>query len=79
MMEKMGGDGCSEEEEMMTAFKVFDKDGSGTISHNEMKQVMKNLGEKLTDEEIDELIKEADKDNDGEVDYKEFVAMMNAN
>lgn len=37
---------------------------------------MHNLGEKLTDEEIAEMIREADADGDGEVDYNEFVKMM---
>eukprot|EP00116_Pleurobrachia_bachei_P010871 sb/3471133/ len=46
--------------------KVFDTDGSGKISAQELKKVMLNLGEKLTDEEIDEMIREADTDGDGE-------------
>ena len=37
---------------------------------------MTNLGEKLTDEEVDEMIREADVDGDGEVNYEEFVKMM---
>ena len=37
---------------------------------------MANLGEKLTDEEVDEMIREADIDGDGQVNYEEFVAMM---
>ena len=39
-------------------------------SHEELRNVMTNLGEKLTDEEIDDMIKEADVDNDGQVDYQ---------
>jgi len=66
------------EEELHEAFKVFDKDGNGTISAAELRHVMTNLGEKLTDEEVDEMIREADVDGDGEVNYEEFVKMMMA-
>ena len=58
------------EEELVEAFKVFDKDGNGFISAAELRHVMTNLGEKLTDEEVDEMIREADVDGDGEIDYK---------
>lgn len=54
--------------ETRAAFNVFDKDGSGTISADELRQVMKSLGENLTDEEIDEMIREADKDKNGTID-----------
>ena len=37
---------------------------------------MTNLGEKLTEEEVDEMIREADIDGDGQVSYEEFVTMM---
>jgi calmodulin len=64
------------EEELKEAFKVFDKDGNGFISAAELRHVMTNLGEKLTDEEVDEMIREADVDGDGQVNYDEFVKMM---
>nr|TKS03730.1 calmodulin 8 family protein [Populus alba] len=57
-------------------FKVFDKDQNGYISANELRHVMINLGEKLTDEEVEQMIKEADLDGDGQVNYDEFVKMM---
>ena len=68
MMAKKRKEG-NEEEELREAFKVFDKDGNGVISADELRHVMTNLGEKLTDEEITEMIKEADTNNDGHVDY----------
>lgn len=64
------------EEEIKVAFRVFDKDGNGYISGAELRQVMTNLGEALTDEEIEEMIGEADIDGDNQVNYEEFVKMM---
>jgi len=62
--------------ETRAAFDVFDRDGSGTISADELRQVMKSLGENLTDQEIDEMIREADKDRNGTIDYEEFVQLL---
>ncbi|KAB0387791.1 hypothetical protein FD755_002747 [Muntiacus reevesi] len=62
------------EEEIIEAFRVFEKDGSAA----ELRHVMTNLGGKLTDEEVDEMIREADIDGDGQVNYEEFVQMMTA-
>lgn len=61
-------------QEVLEAFKVFDKDGSGKISAEELRQVMTSLGEKLTDKEVDEMMKEADTNGDGEIDYEEFIS-----
>ena len=57
---------------------MFDKDGNGFISAAELRHIMTNLGEKLTDEEVDEMIREADIDGDGQINYEEFVKMMMA-
>jgi len=78
MSTKMSSD-VDQDQEMRDAFKVFDRDGSGSISAKELRHVMANLGEKMTDEEIDEMIREADIDGDGEIDYEEFVVMMSPN
>ena len=50
------------EEELVEAFKVSDRDGNGFLSTAELRHVMMNLGEKLIDEEVDEMIREADVD-----------------
>nr|CCA27181.1 PREDICTED: similar to calmodulin putative [Albugo laibachii Nc14] len=67
------------EEEIAEAFQVFDKDGNGYISAAELRHIMTNLGEKLTDEEVDEMILEADINKDGLIEYKEFVRKLMAN
>ncbi|KAG2288717.1 hypothetical protein Bca52824_048321 [Brassica carinata] len=66
------------EEELKEAFRVFDKDQNGFISAAELRHVMTNLGEKLTDEEVDEMVREADVDGDGQINYDEFVKVMMA-
>ena len=61
------------EKEMREAFRVFDMDGNGLISPDELKQVMLSLvlreEEELTDGEVDEMLREVDTDGDGQVSY----------
>ena len=60
-------------DEIHEIFKVFDKEGNGFISVAELSHVMTNLlGEELTEEEVEEMIKEADVDGDGQVSYEDF-------
>ncbi|KAH0454198.1 hypothetical protein IEQ34_016122 [Dendrobium chrysotoxum] len=55
----------NKEDELKEVFKVFDRDQNGFISATELKNVLISLGEKLTDEEAEQMIKEADFDGDG--------------
>ncbi|XP_035779162.1 caltractin-like [Anopheles albimanus] len=63
-------------EEILKAFRLFDDDETGTISFKNLKRVAKELGENLTDEELQEMIDEADRDGDGEVNQEEFLRIM---
>jgi len=57
-------------EQIRQAFAMMDKDGSGKVSATELKNIMRSIGEKLSDDDIDEIIRELDMDGDGEVDYE---------
>ncbi|GAN06811.1 calmodulin [Mucor ambiguus] len=78
IMSRMKGNDETEND-LLEAFKVFDKDQDGSITQDELRSVMSNLGQKLTSQELDEMIKEADTDGDGKINYKEFVKMMGTN
>nr|GEU98256.1 calcium-dependent protein kinase 26-like [Tanacetum cinerariifolium] len=62
------------DDHLFAAFSYFDKDGSGYITLDELQQACKEFG--LDDVHLEEIIKEADQNNDGRIDYNEFVAMM---
>ena len=64
------------QEEIAEAFRIFDKDGNGFISAQELANVMTSLGERLTEAEINEMIKEADLDQDGQISLDEFKQLM---
>ena len=70
MMARQMKSPVDEEIELRESFKVFDKNGDGYISASELRQVMTTLGEKLTDDEVYEMIREADVDGDGQVNYE---------
>lgn len=63
-------------EEILKAFRLFDDDETGKISFKNLKRVANELGENLTDEELQEMIDEADRDGDGEVNEEEFLRIM---
>lgn len=64
------------EDELRNAFHVFDKDGSGTISASEMREVLKTLGEDLSEKEINEIMSAADTDGDKSIDCELFFFLF---
>ena len=57
-------------------FKMFDKEQTGYISASGIKYMMTNLGEKLTDREVKEMLNCADTEESDKISYEEFVKMM---
>ncbi|XP_033248233.1 neo-calmodulin-like [Drosophila miranda] len=64
------------EESLLLGFKIFDRDDNGYISTLELKTTMMMLGEKVTDEEVREIMAEIDQDHDGRISYAEFLSAM---
>ena len=60
-------------EDFVKAFQVFDKDNTGKVSVGDLRYMLTGLGEKLTDEEVDELLKGIEVDSEGQIDYKKFI------
>ena len=63
-------------QEIKKAFKLFDDDNTGKISLRNLKRVAKEIGEDMDDEELQAMISEFDLDQDGEIDEKEFISIM---
>ena len=76
LMVNKAGDCTLSLQDVRDAFIVFDKDRSGFIEVDELQDLMMNLGEKLTREEVQAMMKLADINKDGKIDYHEFVNMM---
>jgi len=62
------------EAELQETFKHFNPSGKG-FTAQDLKRVAAEIGEKLSDEEINEMLKEADLDKDGLINYQEFLKM----
>ncbi|KAM3128217.1 hypothetical protein pb186bvf_019700 [Paramecium bursaria] len=64
------------QDEIVRAFKLFDDDCSGKITLKKLKKVAKELGENLSDQELQAMIDEFDKDGDGQINIDEFLSIM---
>eukprot|EP00057_Strongylocentrotus_purpuratus_P031829 XP_785794.1 PREDICTED: myosin-2 essential light chain [Strongylocentrotus purpuratus] len=63
------------QDEFIEGLRVFDQEGNGSINLAELRHVLTNLGEKMTDEEVDSLVGGCE-DAQGQVNYEEFVKMV---
>ncbi|KAG9396213.1 Calmodulin-like protein [Carpediemonas membranifera] len=63
-------------EEMLKAFRLFDDDSTGRITLKNLKRVAKELGENMTDDELQAMVDEFDRDGSGDINQEEFLAIM---
>lgn len=64
------------DQEIKEAFQAFDLDHNNFVGAAEIRHVLINIGENVTDEEVDEMIRMCDKDGDGQVSFEEFYEMV---
>ncbi|CAD5209671.1 unnamed protein product [Bursaphelenchus xylophilus] len=67
------------EDDLRGIFREFDLNGDGYIQKNELKAVMTKMGQSPTEEELNAMFNTADKDNDGNIDFNEFLTIARAN
>lgn len=63
-------------EDLLAAFRVFDKDANGFITRDELKMAMEMIGEPVSEAQLDSMIRATDTDNDGRINYEEFVTIL---
>ncbi|KAK3093118.1 hypothetical protein FSP39_011310 [Pinctada imbricata] len=69
MMEENYKDISTVEAELLAAFRVFDMDHNGYIESSELRKVLKDLGEQLSEQEVEKIIQDYDLDGDGKINY----------
>ena len=68
----------STEEDLVEAFKTFDHEGLGFAMQGELRQMLATLGDTMTEDEIDEFIKESNADPSGRINYEDFAKALAA-
>ena len=61
---------------LKAAFSVFDTSGDGFISAEEMRRIMINVGEPVTLDDVEQVIRKVDIDGDGVINYEEFTKVI---
>ncbi|EGC32524.1 hypothetical protein DICPUDRAFT_81641 [Dictyostelium purpureum] len=65
-----------DEREIIEAFQVFDKDGKGLIGASDLRHILTNLGERLNEDQVEEMLRQAVGAGDGAINYEPFVRNM---
>mmetsp|Transcript_24345 Transcript_24345/g.41895 ORF Transcript_24345/g.41895 Transcript_24345/m.41895 type:complete len:164 (-) Transcript_24345:1032-1523(-) len=60
-------------------FKLFDKDGDGRLSKRDLADVMKKLGQSMTEDQLQKLVMDVGKDGNGDIEFSDFLAVMTKN
>lgn len=66
----------SQKKEYTQAFEIFDKNKDGMISRQELKTIMRSLGQNPTEDDIEEMLLNVDRDKDGQISYDEFMKII---
>ena len=69
----------NQREQLKKRFNELDKDHSGKLEKDEIRDVVKKTNPNVSDQEIDDLIKQADKNGDGLIDFEEFLTLVEQN
>ena len=70
--------GIDEEKDIREAFQAFDREGDGTLFAVELRQILTNMGDRLTEDEVEEMLDEIDIDANGRIDYKKLAKIITA-
>nr|P06707.1 RecName: Full=Troponin C, isotype alpha [Astacus leptodactylus] len=62
--------------ELKEAFRIYDRGGDGYITTQVLREILKELDNRLTEDNLDEIIEEIDEDGSGTIDFMEFMKMM---